>query len=45
MGTDFTKEDVIRNKKDAIKSLNKMLEYFINDSSEKHLKKANLISY
>lgn len=40
-----TKEDVIQNKKKAIKSVNKMLENLINDSSEKHLKKANLISY
>ena len=31
--------------KDAIKSLNKLLEFYINDSSGKHLKKANLISY
>lgn len=41
----FTKEDVIQNKKSAIKSLNKMLEMFINDPSGKHLKKANLLSY
>lgn len=39
------KEDVIINKKEAIKALNKMLESFINDPAEKHLKKANLISY
>ena len=45
MSKNFTKEDVIRNKKEAIKTLNKMLEYFINDPTEKHLKKANLISY
>lgn len=43
--SDFIKEDVIKNKKSAIKSLNKMLEFFINDSSGKHLKKANLLSY
>lgn len=45
MPKEYTKEDVIQNKKDAIKTLNKMLERFINDPSEKHLKKANLISY
>lgn len=45
MSIEFTKEDVIINKKDAIKSLNKLLEYYINDSSGQHLKKANLISY
>mgnify|MGYP000109733507 FL=1 len=28
-----------------IKALNKLLEYYINDPSGKHLKKANLISY
>lgn len=41
----FTKDDVIQNKKEAIKALNKMLEHFINDRSDKHLKKAHLISY
>lgn len=45
MAKEFTKEDVIQNKKEAIKSLNKLLETYINDSSEKHLKKAHLISY
>lgn len=45
MSKEFTREDVIQNKKEAIKSLNKLLERFINDSSDKHLKKANLISY
>lgn len=39
------KEQVIQNKKAAIKALNKQLERFINDSSGTHLKKANLISY
>lgn len=41
----FTKEDVIQNKKSAIRALNKQLEYYINDPSGNHLKKANLISY
>jgi len=45
MSGEFTKEDVIQNKKAAIKSLNNLLESFINDSSNQHLKKANLISY
>ena len=42
---DFSKEDVIQNKKHAIKKLNSMLEGFINDPSGQRLKKANLLSY
>ena len=45
MAKEFTKEDVIQNKKSAIRSLNNLLEGLINDSSEQHLKKAHLISY
>ena len=45
MPKDYAKDDVIQNKKEAIKSLNKLLEYYINDKSDKHLKKAHLISY
>lgn len=45
MSKDFKKEDVIQNKKAAIRSLNNLLELYINDPSQKHLKKANLISY
>ena len=45
MSTDFSKEDVIQNKKQAIKKLNYMLEGFINDPSGQRLKKANLLSY
>ncbi len=45
MSKDFEKEDVIQNKKAAIRSLNNLLELYINDPSQKHLKKANLISY
>lgn len=45
MSKEFAKEDVIQNKKEAIKSLNKLLEFFINDPTGKHLKKANLMSY
>ncbi len=45
MSKELTKDDVILHKKKAIKALNKMLEYFINSSNPKHLKKANLLSY
>ena len=45
MSKELIKEEVIQNKKQSIKALNTMLEYFINDPSGKHLKKANLISY
>ncbi len=45
MSKEFNKEDVIQNKKEAIKSLNKLLETYINSPSMKYLKKANLISY
>ena len=45
MSKELNKEDVIQNKKQSIKALNKMLECFINDPSGKHLKKAILISY
>ena len=45
LSKEFTKDDVIQNKKEAIKSLNKMLEDFINDPTGTHLKKANLLSY
>ena len=45
MSAPITKEDVIKNKKESRKCINKMLEWFINDPTEKHLKKANLISY
>lgn len=45
MAKKLDKESVIRNKKTAIQQLNKLLEKYINDSSDEHLKKANLISY
>lgn len=45
MSTPFSKEDVIQNKKQAIKSLNKLLEGYINAPNDSRLKKANLISY
>lgn len=43
MSSEYTKESVIQNKKEAIKSLNRMLEGFINDPTGTHLKKANLM--
>lgn len=45
MSTPFSKEDVIQNKKQAIKALNKLLEGYINAPNNSRLKKANLISY
>lgn len=45
MSKKLTKDEVITNKKEAIKDINKLLESFINSTSEHHLKKANLISY
>lgn len=45
MSEELTRENVIQNKKESIKTLNKTLETFINDSKKAHLKKANLISY
>ena len=45
MSKEFTKEDVILNKKEAIRSLNKLLEAYIASPAEKHIKKAHLISY
>lgn len=39
------KEDVIQNKKEAIKNLNAMLESLIGGKDPKYLKKASLISY
>ena len=45
LSSEYTKESVIQNKKEAIKSLNRMLEGFINDPTGTHLKKANLMSY
>lgn len=45
MSKEFTKEDVIQNKKESIKALNKMLESFINNPTGKYLKKAHLIAY
>lgn len=42
---EITKEEVIQNKKEAIKSLNRLLEGYISDPCGSHMKKANLISY
>ena len=38
-------DEVIQNKKKSIKSLNSLLEDYINSGKEELLKKANLISY
>ncbi|MFQ8962061.1 hypothetical protein [Sellimonas intestinalis] len=40
---EYTKDDIIQNKKEAIKSLNMMLEGFINDPAGNHLKKSQSI--
>lgn len=45
MSKEFTKEEVIQQKKAAIKAVNNLLEKYINDASQRHLKKACLISY
>lgn len=45
MSKEFTKEDVILNKKQAIRSLNNLLEAYIASPAEKQIKKAHLISY
>ncbi len=45
MSKELTKEYVILHKKSSIKTLNKMLEFYINSDNPKHLKKANLLSY
>lgn len=46
MSKELDKDTVIKNKKDAIKKLNQLLDAYITDTtSDKHLKKANLISY
>ena len=38
-------EDVIKNKKNAIRHINQLLEGYINSGEEQLLKKANLLSY
>lgn len=45
MSQSLSKENVIQNKKSAIKTLNSLLEKYINIPSDNYLKKANLISY
>lgn len=45
MSKEFTKEDIIKHKKESIKALNRLLEGYINEPSGKHLKKAHLISF
>lgn len=45
MSKNLTKEDVISHKKSAIKTVNNLLEMYINHPNAKYLKKANLLSY
>ena len=45
MSTPKNKDDVINNKKEAIRELNNLLERYICEQSAEHLKKADLISY
>lgn len=45
LNLDIGPDDVITNKKQAIKSLNNLLEFYINDPTKKYLKKATLLSY
>lgn len=44
MSKELIKEDVIQNKKQAIKSIDKLLESYINDPTGNYLKKASLLS-
>lgn len=45
MGKIQTDEDIIKHKKSAIKSLNKLFETFINSPNQRHKKKADLVAY
>lgn len=45
MSKKITKENVIQNKKNSIRTLNALLEKYINSNDEKLLKKADLLSY
>lgn len=45
MSREFSKEDIIQNKKEAIREVNKLLENYINAPEGRYLKKANLISF
>ena len=45
MGRQLDKELVIKNKKEAIQKINNTLEKLINSGSDKHLKKADVISF
>lgn len=44
MAKTFTKEETIKKKKESIKTLNNLLESYINSTDEKYLKKASIIS-
>ena len=45
MSLPLDKEKIIKHKKHAIKELNNLFEYYINEPTGKYLKKANLLSY
>ena len=45
MAREINKEIVIKHKKNAIKCIDRMFEYFINSSDGRNLKKADLIAY
>ena len=45
MDKSIKKDNVIKNKKESIKSLNNTFETFINNPNDKYLKKADLIAY
>ena len=45
MSLPLDKDYVIKHKKHAIKELNNLFEYYINEPTGKYLKKANLLSY
>lgn len=45
MSKPLNKKNVLQNKKDAISKLDKFLDKYINNPTEEHIKKADLISY
>ena len=45
MDKKITKDEVIANKKAAIKELNNMMEYYLSKDDQKHLKKVNILSF
>lgn len=45
MSKQLDKEQVIQHKKASIKKINNLMEYYINSTNKKHLKKVELLSY